>query len=152
MTRQTAPKTWTTRYVTSHYAECLAFIRKLNKRVIRDIRYGKYAYGIAVLQELQIGLEAMHRSGCGNYRTYLSMYSLVEVILLLAYLPTKVNQAVSSLEYAQDLVVKAETIEDMKTLLKHIEGYPIDHRKMEGAIEILNKLDRQLSLIWRALI
>lgn len=146
MVRLEDPNTWTTEYVISHRGECLDDLREINQLVIRYVRQENYAAGIAGLDGILNGLVTMQNSKQDNYSSFISMFSMVEAIVMLSFSPASSDTAIMLLEDARDFATKAETRRNVEAMIREIKaGHDVGSQDLREAMRILDQMDDKLA-------
>lgn len=71
-----SPRTWTKEYVSTHYADCLLFLREINLMTARSIDEGRFFKALISLDEILDAFTVFKSSGrYGDVRRCLSIYS-----------------------------------------------------------------------------
>lgn len=71
-----SPRTWTEEYVSTHYADCLLFLREINLMTARSIDEGRFFKALISLDEILDAFTVFKSSGrYGDVRRCLSIYS-----------------------------------------------------------------------------
>lgn len=76
MIDKTDPETWTKSYVSSNQTLCLQVLREVNALVLNSLSKKDYLSAAVCLDRLLSGLAIMHSANCGNFVSYLSIYSV----------------------------------------------------------------------------
>ena len=70
------PRNWTKEYVSSHWSECLLFLRELNLGTVRHIEEQHYCSASLILDGILNGFDALKKSnGADSIRSCLAAYS-----------------------------------------------------------------------------
>lgn len=145
------PNTWTKSYVLSNRSACIARLREINLTVIGCIKQKDYEIAMVGLDRILNGLLIMWNSGCGNFSSHMSMFSLAEGIILVAnpfegVKEEKVREyAIKALSDARDFAQNESTkriVENMITLFhagKSIEQ--IEPEFPDSVVEVLQNMD-----------
>lgn len=149
------PNDWTKSYVSSNRSACLARLREINLTVIGCINQKDYKSAIVGLDRILNGLVIMSNSGCGNFRSHMSMFSLAEGTILVANPFEGVNEekvrenAIKVLSDARDFAQNESTkriVENMITSFhagKSIEQ--IEPEFPDSVVELLQNMDGKLA-------
>lgn len=141
------PNTWTSEYVIAHRNECLAFLREINQTVIRYVQLGNYTAAITGLDRILNGLITMQNSHCGNYRSHLSSFSMIEGTLLTSFGSRGTPNAIKALKDARDFATNPKAKREIETALAALEkGMPLnlDSRDYNELVRMLRDMDRHL--------
>ena len=150
------PNTWTKGYVTTHSEECLEFIREANQLVIRYTQQRDYRAALVGLDRILNGLITMQNSKQRDYRSFISMFSLAEAIVLYHGGPTigskskAVSAAIDMFEDARDFATKRDTKRNIEEVIRQIKaGHPRDPQELREAMQILDQMDHELAVLMK---
>lgn len=150
------PNTWTKEYVISHNEECLEFIREANQLVIRYTQQKNYRAALAGLDRILNGLITMQNSKQRDYRSFISMFSLAEAIVVYHAAPMAPNEAaavnvsINLLEDARDFATKRDTKQNIEDTIRQIKtGHPRDPQELREAMWILDQMDHELAALMK---
>lgn len=76
MIDKTDPETWTKSFVSSNQTLCLQVLREVNSLVLKGLSQKDYRAAAICLDRLLSGLATMHSANCGDFLSYLSIYSV----------------------------------------------------------------------------
>lgn len=149
------PNTWTKSYVLSNRSACLARLREINLIIIRCIRQEDYKSAIAGLDRILNGLITMTNSGCGNFRSHMSMFSLAEGTLIASHAIAEATEentkatAIKLWEDARDFAQNESTKQTVENMINSFNaGESIDQSDPEfpdSIIELLQNMDGKLA-------
>lgn len=149
------PNTWTKSYVLSNRSACIACLREINLLVIRYIRQENYKSAIAGLDRILNGLVTMSNSGCGNFRSHMSMFSLAEGTLIASCPIAEATEeyiretAIKSWEDARDFAQNESTKQIVENMINSFNaGESINQTDPEfpdSIIELLQNMDGKLA-------
>ena len=143
MVNREDPSTWTKEYVSSHHADCLAFLRDTNLLTIRYSQQDNALGAITALDRILDGLVALQNAKCGEYRSFLSSFSMVEGVLLISLGPAAIPNAIKALKDARDFAQKPGTRQHIEAILAPLEkGTPVDRLEPHELVWLLEEMDQ----------
>ena len=139
------PNNWTKQYVRFHRRECLSNLREINLLVIRYVQQGNYTAAISGLDRILNGLMTMQNSKCGDYWSVMSMFSMVEGVLLASFGAQGIPVAIDALKDAKDFARSPDTRENIDSMLAQLQaGMPLDGDPGD-MVWLLQKMDSKLT-------
>lgn len=149
------PNSWTKSYVSSNRSACLAHLREVNLAIIQYVRQGNYKAAITGLDRILNGLVVMSNSGCGNFSSHMSMFSLAEGIILIAnpFKDAKEGNvretAIKALMDARDFAQGESTKQIVENMINAFQAgksiEQIDPEFPDSVVEVLQSMDGQLA-------
>lgn len=152
------PNTWTKEYVVSHQTECLRFLQETNELVIRYVRQRNFPAVVAGLDRILNGLVLMQNSGCGDFRSHIAMFSMIEGTIIASCLDAPEDRvrktAAAAFADARDFAKSDKAKENMEIFRSGLEsGEPLSHWREQydeeeniGILKGLNeKLEKEIS-------
>lgn len=147
------PNTWTKEFVVSHRVECIRFLQETNELAIRYMRQQNYTAATVGLNMILNGLTAMQNSRCGDFRSHISMFSMVAGTVIASRMEGQEDQirktAAAAFADARDFAKSDKAKQNIETLLSELEsGVPLSQWREEYAeeesIRLLEGLNEQL--------
>lgn len=150
------PNSWTKSYVSSNRSACIAHLREINLAIIQYVRQENYKAAITGLDRILNGLVVMSNSGCGNFNSHMSMFSLAEGIILIAnpFKDAKEGNvreiAIKVLMDARDFAQSESTKQIVENMINAFQaGKSIEQIEPEfpdSVVEVLQNMDGKLAV------
>lgn len=145
MADYTDPNNWTGQYVRSHRKECLSNLKEVNLLVIRYVQQNNYTAAITGLDRILNGLMTMQNSKCGDYWSIMSMFSMVEGVLLASFGAQGIPTAIEVLKDARDFAKTPDTKKTINSMLAQLRAGKSLDDDLGDVVWLLQKMDSKFT-------
>lgn len=139
------PNNWTGQYVRLHRKECLTNLKEINLLTIQCVQQNNYKAAIAGLDRILNGLMTMQNSKCGDYRSIMSMFSMVEGILLASFGSQGIPTAIEVMKDARDFAKTPDTKKNIDSMLARLRAGKSLDDDLGDVVWLLQKMDSKLT-------
>lgn len=126
MIDKTDPNTWTKSFVSSNQTLCLQVLREVNSLVLQSLSKKEYPSAVACLDRFLNGLIIMQNTNCGDFRSFLSIYSLCVATVIAFGVDAPENKrrevALGNLKDARDFSTSKETTEYATAMIADLKS------------------------------